>query len=151
MIELICLAILLYGAFRGWQNGLIREVISISGFFIGLYLAYHYYKEVGWGAIGFLLIWIGVPLVLGIAAWLVTKVIDKIFVIGTVNRLMGAIAGLVKYAFLLGCLIMVIDYVREVKSKLEENPVVKILEAVPSALFPMDSPPATPCEEGEPI
>ena len=151
MIELICLAILLYGAFRGWQNGLIREVISISGFFIGLYLAYHYYKEVGWGAIGFLLIWIGVPLVLGIAAWLVTKVIDKIFVIGTVNRLMGSVAGLVKYAFLLGCLIMVIDYVREVKSKLEENPVVKILEAVPSALFPMDSPPATPCEEGEPI
>lgn len=136
MIELICLAILLYGAFRGWRNGLVKEVISFAGFFLGLYLAYYYYKEVGGGILGFLLIWIGVPLVLGVVAWLITKLLDKMLVIGTMNKLLGAAAGFLKYALLLGCLIMVIDYAREVKSKYEDNPVVKALQTVPKLLFP---------------
>ncbi len=136
MIELLCLAVLLYGAFRGWKNGLVKEVISFVGFFLGFFIAYEYYKRAEVGVLGFLLIWIGIPLVLGIIAWLVTKVIDKIIVVNTLNRLLGAAAGFLKYAFLIGCIILAIDYVREAKNKLEENPVVKVLEAVPGLLFP---------------
>lgn len=136
MIELLCLAILLYGAFRGWKNGLVKEVISFVGFFLGFFIAYEYYKRAEVGVLGFLLIWIGIPLVLGMIAWLVTKVIDKIIVVSTLNRLLGAAAGFLKYAFLIGCVILAIDYVREAKNKLEENPVVKVLEAVPGLLFP---------------
>ena len=113
-----------------------KEVISFFGIFIGFYLAYYFYKQAQVGVLGFLLIWIGVPLALGIIAWLITKVLDKILVIGTMNKLLGAAAGFLKYAFLLGCVILAIDYVRETKHKLEENPVVKALEAVPNALFP---------------
>lgn len=136
MIELLCLAVLLYGAFRGWKNGLVKEVISFVGFFLGFFIAYEYYKRAEVGVLGFLLIWIGIPLVLGVIAWLVTKVIDKIIVVNTLNRLLGAAAGFLKYAFLIGCVILAIDYVREAKNKLEENPVVKVLEAVPGLLFP---------------
>lgn len=136
MIELLCLAVLLYGAFRGWKNGLVKEVISFVGFFLGFFIAYEYYKRAEVGVLGFLLIWIGIPLVLGMIAWLVTKVIDKIIVVNTLNRLLGAAAGFLKYAFLIGCVILAIDYVREAKNKLEENPVVKVLEAVPGLLFP---------------
>lgn len=136
MIELLCLAILLYGAFRGWKNGLVKEVISFVGFFLGFFIAYEYYKRAEVGVLGFLLIWIGIPLVLGMIAWLVTKVLDKIIVVSTLNRLLGAAAGFLKYAFLIGCVILAIDYVREAKNKLEENPVVKVLEAVPGLLFP---------------
>lgn len=136
MIELLCLVILLYGAWRGWRNGLVKEVVSFVGIFLGFIIAYHYYKQSEVGVLGFLLIWIGVPLVLGIAAWLITKLLDKIIVIGTTNRLLGAVAGFLKFAFLIGCVILAIDYVREAKHKLEENPVMKVLEAVPSALFP---------------
>lgn len=136
MIELLCLIILLYGAWRGWRNGLVKEVVSFVGIFLGFIIAYHYYKQSEVGVLGFLLIWIGVPLVLGIAAWLITKLLDKIIVIGTTNRLLGAVAGFLKFAFLIGCVILAIDYVREAKHKLEENPVMKALEAVPSALFP---------------
>ena len=85
---------------------------------------------------GFLLIWIGIPLVLGMIAWLITKVLNKIIVVSTLNKLLGAAAGFLKYAFLIGCVILAIDYVREAKHKLEENPVVKVLEAVPGFLFP---------------
>lgn len=136
MIELLCLAVLLYGAFRGWKNGLVKEVISFVGFFLGFFIAYEYYKRAEVGVLGFLLIWIGIPLVLGMIAWLVTKVIDKIIVVNTLNRLLGAGAGFLKYAFLIGCVILAIDYVREAKNKLEENPVIKVLEAVPGLLFP---------------
>ena len=136
MIALICLAILLYGAFRGWRNGLLREVISFTGFFIGLYLAYRYYEQVGFGVFGFLLIWIIVPLTLGFVAWMITKLLDEIIVIGTVNKLLGAAVGFLKYALLLGCLMMLVDYVREVKSQVETNPLVQALKATPKYLFP---------------
>jgi len=136
IIELLCLAILLFGAWRGWRNGLVKEVIYLTSFFIGLWLAYHYYKDMGGGILGFLLVWIGVPIVLGCLAWLITKVLDEILVIGTVNKLMGAAVGFLKYAFLLGCLVMVINYCREVKEKYEDHPLVKALQTVPNALFP---------------
>lgn len=136
IVEIICLGILLYGAWRGWKNGLVKEVISFAGFFLGFFIAYEYYKRSEVGVLGFLLIWIGVPLVLGLIAWLVTKVLDKIIVVSTLNRLLGAAAGFLKYAFLIGCVILAVDYVREAKHKLEENPVVKTLETVPSVLFP---------------
>ena len=148
MIELLCLVILLYGAFRGWKNGLVKEVVSFVGIFLGFYIAYYFYKQAEVGILGFLLIWIGVPLVLGILAWLITKVLDNIIVVGTANKLLGAVAGFLKFAFLLGCIILVIDYVREAKHKLEENPIMKTLEAVPSYLFPIKTPlPTSP--EGE--
>ena len=148
MIQLICLVILLYGAWRGWRNGLLREVISFAAFFIGFYLAYYYYKQADVGVLGFLFIWIAVPLVLGTAAWLVTKILDKIIVIGTLNKLLGAVAGFLKYAFIIGCVILAIDYVRELKTQVEQNPAVKALKAVPGLLFPMiDSLPAS--SEGE--
>lgn len=136
MIELLCLAILLYGAFRGWRNGLIKEVVSFVGIFVGFYIAYHFYKQSEVGVLGFLLIWIGVPLVLGVVAWLITKLLDQIVVVGTTNKLLGAVAGFLKYAFLLGCIILAINYVRDVKERVEQNPVVKALEAVPGFLFP---------------
>ena len=56
MIELLCLAVLLYGAFRGWKNGLVKEVISFVGFFLGFFIAYEYYKRAEVGVLGFLLI-----------------------------------------------------------------------------------------------
>lgn len=136
MIELICLVILLYGTWSGWRNGLLKEAISFTGFFIGLYVAYHYYERVGYGALGFLLLWIGVPLVLGAAAWLVTKMLDRMIVVGTTNKVLGAALGFLKYAFLMGCVMLAIDYVRDVKAQYAEDGVKKVLQTVPKFLFP---------------
>ncbi len=149
MIELLCLAPLLYGAWRGWRNGLVKEVISFVSIFVGFYIAYEFYKQTEVGVLGFLLIWVCVPMTLCFLAWIVTKVLDHIIVIGTLNKLFGAVAGFLKYAFLIGCIIIAIDYVREIKEKIEENPVLKALETVPEKLFPMDSPSTPPCEGGE--
>lgn len=136
IVELLCLAILLYGAWRGWRNGLVKEVISFTGIFIGFYIAYRMYQQSQVGVLGFLLIWICIPLALGLVAWLITKLLDEILIIGTMNKMLGAAAGFIKFAFLLGCVILAIDYVREVKHKIDQSPVVKVLEAVPNLLFP---------------
>lgn len=136
MIEFLCLAILLFGAWRGWKNGLIKEVVSFTGIFLGFYVAYHYYKQSDVGVLGFLLIWIGIPLILGVLAWLVTKIFDQMKVVGTTNKLLGAAAGFLKYAFFLGCIMLAIDYVREVKHKVEKSPVMNVLQVVPDYLFP---------------
>ena len=133
---LICLLPLFYGAFRGWKNGFVKEVFSFIGIFIGFYVAYQLFKysEVGW--LGFIVIWIAVPLALNAVAWLLTKLMDDTVVIGTMNKLLGAAVGFLKFAFFLGCIILAIDYVRDMKHKLEENPVVEMLEKVPNVLFP---------------
>ncbi|MBQ7572097.1 MAG: CvpA family protein [Bacteroidaceae bacterium] len=136
MLELICLAVLLYGAWRGWRNGFITEVISFTGIFLGFYVAYELYRHSHVNLLSLVLIWVAIPLLLNAVAWLVTKTLDKVLVVGSVNKLLGAAAGFLKYAFVLGCIIWVLDYVREVKTRVEQNPVVKTLEAVPNYLFP---------------
>ena len=136
MLEIICLALLLYGAFRGWKNGFVKEVISFTGIFLGFYVAYQLFKYAHVGWLEFIFIWIAVPLVLNAIAWLLTKLLDEILVVDTLNKLMGAVVGFLKFAFLIGCIIMAVYYVRGVKARLEDNSVVKILETVPNTLFP---------------
>lgn len=136
IIEVLCWALLLYGAWRGWKNGVIKEVVYFAGFFIGLYLAYCYYTKVGGDLIGFLLVWIGVPVLLGVVARLLTALLDKIIIVGTVNKLLGAFVGFVKYALLIGCLMMVVNYARGVKDYYRDYGIMKSLQAVPHRLFP---------------
>ena len=56
--EIVALAILLYGAVMGLKNGFLKELASMTGFFIGLYLAWKYYEQIGGGAIAFIGIWV---------------------------------------------------------------------------------------------
>ena len=130
------MAVLLFGAIRGWRNGLVKEVISFVGLFLGFYIAYQMYQRADVGVVGFLLIWVGVPLALGAVAWMITKLLDHIIIVGTANRLLGAAAGFLKFAFLLGCLLTAYDYVCKVKTEAEKNEWVKVLELAPDYLFP---------------
>ena len=63
--EIVALAILLYGAVMGLKNGFLKELASMTGFFIGLYLAWKYYEQIGGGAIAFIGIWVVTPIALG--------------------------------------------------------------------------------------
>ena len=59
--EIVALAILLYGAVMGLKNGFLKELASMTGFFIGLFLAWKYYEQIGGGVIAFLAIWTALP------------------------------------------------------------------------------------------
>lgn len=136
MKELLCLIVLFLGALRGWHNGLVKEVISFVGIFLGFCLAYYAYRQMDVGTLGFLIIWVLVPLLLGTLACLITKLLDGIIIVGTLNKLLGAAAGFLKCAFLLGCIMLAIDYVRDAEAQLERSSLLEILETVPDCLFP---------------
>lgn len=103
----LCIILIGYGAVRGWCNGLLKEIVSTIGFFVGLVLAYKFSDSIGGGTAGFLAIWIGAPLLLSMAASLLTKVIDHIFLVGGMNRMLGALLGAGKWAVLMLCVYLV--------------------------------------------
>ena len=108
-IEVACACALLYGLIKGWINGLFEELVSAGGVLIGLGIAYFYFKTVGCNIYEFAFITLGTPLVLGLLATLLTKVLDKIPVAGFINRLLGAILGCVKWGIIVGIILILLQ------------------------------------------
>lgn len=139
IIEIIALALLIYGAVMGLKNGFLKELASMTGFFIGLFLAWKYYGELGGGALVFLAIWIVTPIALGLLASMATKLLDWTVVGGLMNRILGCIFGVTKWGILILCVMLVtgqcktlgkyidteyvpdIDYIEEKWKTLQEN------------------------------
>lgn len=105
--EIVVLIILLYGAIMGLKNGFLKELASMTGFFIGLFLAWKYYDQTGGGILAFLGIWIVTPIALGILASMATKLLDWTLVGGLMNRLLGCVFGITKWAALIICVLVV--------------------------------------------
>lgn len=91
----------------------------MAGFFLGLFIAWKVYSDVNDSVIMFILIWIATPIVLGMVASIITKTLDFTIVGGFMNRLLGAVAGVVKWGFLIGVLALMADKVQEWKTLLE--------------------------------
>lgn len=104
-LMIVCLLTLLWGAVSGWKNGLLKELLSTGGFFVGLVLAYYFHDRIaGGGAVGFIVIMIGAPIILGLIATLLSGILDHVFLVGKANRLAGALLGAAKWAFFLYCI-----------------------------------------------
>lgn len=106
-MEWIALLLLLYGAIMGLKNGFLKELASMAGFFIGLFIAWKYYEQIGGGILAFLALWIATPIALGTAASLLTKLLDWTLVGGVLNRLLGCVLGFGKWAVVIVCLTVV--------------------------------------------
>ena len=118
MLDLFILVIIGWSLYNGWRAGLLREVLSTAGILVGLFgasLAYSVFGEtlaVATGSqvnmvtniVAFFLLWIIIPLALGFAATLLTKVVRK-FQLGSINSAAGAGLSLIKYVILLSCLL----------------------------------------------
>ncbi len=114
-LDWILTILLLVGALRGLRAGAIKQLVSLVGIIVGLILAKMFYMALGEvlsphlgdnvslaNGVAFVAIWVLVPAVLGLIAELVTTVLDKILIVGTLNKLLGALFGVIKYGFLLG-------------------------------------------------
>ena len=118
MLDLFILVIIGWSLYNGWRAGFLREVLSTAGILVGLFgasLAYSVFGEtlaVATGSqvnmvtniVAFFLLWIIIPLALGFAATLLTKVVRKLQ-LGTINAAAGAGLSLIKYVILLSCLL----------------------------------------------
>ena len=117
-IEIACACALLYGLISGWKNGLFEELVSAGGFLVGLGVAFIYFKTVGCNIWAFIFITLGTPLVLGLLATLITKVLDHIYFAGFINHLLGAILGCFKWAIVAGIVLLMLDKLEPFKQTL---------------------------------
>lgn len=143
------MVLLLLGAIRGWCTGLIKQVVSLGGLIAGLLIAKLCYAMVGDAiaphidnhttlahVLAFILIWIAVPVILGVLGEILTTVLDKLFVLGTVNSILGALLGLIKFQLIIGALIWVLCATKIIgENTMQQSVLCAPLKAVPEALY----------------
>ncbi|MFT9488409.1 MAG: CvpA family protein [Tepidibacillus sp.] len=149
-MDLIIVIIIIVSIFRGYQLGLIRQFIHFIGFFLSLYLAYRFSGELVpliqsvvpmptfeqsslylfsetfqlptmfYNAIAFFLIFFGTKLILNIGGNILHQ-IASLPGIAIVNRLSGALLGLVQILFILIILVHILSVMpwAELKNVLE--------------------------------
>ena len=147
-IDIVFLCILIWGAWKGWQSGLLRQGFALLGFFLGLWVASRLYASLGDAMaphlgsfrgiahfLAFVLIWIGVPVGLSVLAELLTQFF-KFIQLGVLNSLAGAGLGLLKYAFILSCVLNLLNLTDLVSESSRQHSVLYApLEAPASIVF----------------
>lgn len=121
-IDIIIAVLLALGLVGGLRDGLVKQVAAFAGLIGGLLLGRSFYIPVGeWltGTFGlateaahiaaFILILIVVPLLFSLVGWLVSKLLSVIC-LGWVNRFIGGLVGVLKYALFVGVVITGIEF-----------------------------------------
>lgn len=125
-VDIIILLILVWGGFRGWRSGLIKEVFSSLGIVVGLVVAILFYSQLGEyftpalgsgsvasfvsSVLAFIIIWVVVPIVLGVVANVLTRTVKGLHA-GVPNRLLGLLVGVLKYFVLISFVFSAMAYV----------------------------------------
>lgn len=131
--DIVFLLVLLMGAWKGWSNGLLKEVLGLIGVFVGLYVARLLYEQVGEhlaphlgtapavaNIIAFALLWMGVPILLSILGSLLTRFL-KLVGLNGIYRIGGTLVSLVKYVLLLGVLCNVLSITHLVTEEMQQT------------------------------
>ena len=121
-IDIIISVLLVIGLISGLRDGLVKQVAGLAGLIGGLLLGRAFYMPLGeWLAsvlgisaeaahiTAFILILVIVPLLFSLVGWLVSKLL-KAICLGWINRLLGGLVGVLKFALLAGVLITGIEF-----------------------------------------
>lgn len=148
----ICLP-LVWGGYRGFKKGLILELASLIALFLGTYGAFKFSDltanylgqyvsvEPKWlGLLSFILTFIAIILLVHLLAKMLDKML-KAVALGFVNRLLGLVFGLLKYALVISLILLLFAFVND-RFELVENTVFEKsllygpFNAFSSLLFP---------------
>lgn len=149
VLDWILLALLAFGTIKGWRKGLVKQIISLVAFFVGLLVAKACYAMLGGvlspylndhttiaNIIAFILIWIAVPCCLALFGEMISTVLDKLFVLGKLNSFLGSLMGLLKYELILGAFIWVFSLTQILSSAtMEESVLCRPLKAVAETVY----------------
>lgn len=147
-IDIVFICVLVWGAWKGWHSGLLRQGFALLGFFLGLWVASRLYASLGNAMaphlgsfrgmamfLAFILIWIGVPVGLSVLAELLTQFF-KFIKLGMLNSLAGACLGILKYAFIISCLLNILSLTSLVSDSVRRHSVLYTpLETPASIVF----------------
>ena len=152
MIDLFILILLAWAAFSGWRSGFFKEVVSTFGFVVGLFVAATCYKSFGeylavngsetnmfTSLIAFFILWVIVPIVLGMVANLLTKTL-KGLKLGLPNSMLGAAVSVVKFLILISCVLNVMNFLHIMDEKqVAESRLYEPVSGALRTFFPKDS------------
>ena len=118
ILDIVLGLLLIYGLYKGLKNGLFVEIASIIALIAGLYGAIHFSyfagdylsKNMEWNEryinlTSFIITFIIIVLVVQLAGKFLTKIAD-FAMLGLLNKLAGAIFGILKVAVILGALLV---------------------------------------------
>ena len=119
-VDIFLLVILVLGAVRGYSKGLIIELFSLIAFFFGLFgairfsgpIATIFFADSAYYPVAlvgvFILLFVVLSLGINLAAKLIKKAVDLIF-LGWFDNVLGAIVGVLKWSFLVSMLIVMLN------------------------------------------
>ncbi len=149
IIDLVLLILLAWGLFKGFKNGLVHEVASLAALILGIFGAIHFsdytsdlliehfelsgrYLPIISFAITFVVIVIAVHFLAGVMDKLI-----KAVALGLVNRISGAIFGILKTAFIISIIIFLLNSINEKAQFLPRDKIENSMFYQPVAeLFP---------------
>ena len=162
MVDILLLILLAVGFVTGIVSGALKQLISLAAFVIGFIIACLFYQRLGeilssivslpsfCKVCAFFMLWIVVPIISGLVGSLLTSLLDKLFAVGLINRLVGGIFGMAKYALVLGALIWFFSSTNMIKEKtMQESKLCKPLKAVPEYVYNLLKASPSPSLRGE--
>ena len=149
-LDIIIAIPLLWGAIRGFLKGLIIEAASLIalgiGIFAGLHFSYYITSPIGLKSeyaplIGFIITFVLVV----ITVFLLAKILEKsinLLALGFVNKLAGAFFSMVKFAFILSVILMILEkadpFGSFIPTKTKDSSLLySPLKSVAPAVFPL--------------
>ena len=120
IIDLVILVPLAYFGFRGFMNGLVKEILNIVGIILAVYLTFRYMdalvvlieplfdeKSATIPFISGIIIFIGTLLIVALVAWSLKKTLEAAN-LSTVNRLLGLGFGVLKSGLLVSSILLLL-------------------------------------------
>lgn len=156
LIDIFLIVVFAWAVYQGWKQGFLKEIISSIGFLLGLFVAATCYSTLGkyltdnnsqvntaTNVIAFFILWIIVPIVLGLVANMLTKAL-KGLKLGIPNSLLGALVSVIKYVILLSCIFFMMEAfgildLKKVESSMLYNPAKNIVSGVLDGVAPSDT------------
>ncbi len=158
IIDIILLILLLGFFIRGWQAGLIRMLAGLIGIVAGIVVAGHFYPVVtDWfvrlpflankqnltNILSMVVIFLAVNGIIGVGAYLIDKTFN-IFAfipfIKTINKIIGALLGLLGGAFIFGWLIIMLNkfpFAEFITNYLSNSQIVPYLTYISNLIMPL--------------
>lgn len=147
-MDILLLILLAVGFVSGLVSGAVRQLISLAAFVVGFVIACLYYQPLGavlggvvplaafCNVVAFVLLWVVVPIVARLAGTLLTSLLDGLFAVGLVNRLLGGVFGVAKYGLVLGAFIWLFSSMNLIKEEtMQQSRLARPLKAVPEFIY----------------
>ena len=159
-MDIVLLILLAVGFVSGLISGAVKQLVSLVAFVMGFAIACLYYERLA-EVLGnvlsmpvfckiaaFLLLWFIIPVVARLVSTMLTSILDKLFALGLLNRLLGGTMCTAKYALVLGAFIWFFSSIGLLgEETLQKSRLCRPLKAFPEMVYNTLKAPSHPCEK----